>query len=403
MYMKKIIIVFYLALFIFSCQNTNSQSNNESESDSLAQKTGKIIVGAERLDEYLPSIWGEKVALVANQSSLVGKEHLIDVLLAKKINVVKVFAPEHGFRGNADRGAKVDNEVDKKTGVSIVSLFGKNNKPSSEALADIDVVIFDIQDAGARFFTYISTLHKIMEACAENNKRLIVLDRPNPLGDYVDGPVRKKGFESFVGMHQIPIVHGLTVGELALMINGEGWLPNAAQCSLTVVEIENYTHDKVYELPVKPSPNLPNYLSLRLYPSLCLFEATEISIGRGTQFPFQVVGYPDKKFGVFTFTPQDIEGMQTDPEQEGKLCYGIDLRGESKDVKFTLKYIIEFYQKSDFKETFFKREKWFNLLVGNDKVLQQIKQGLSEEAIRKTWQADLDAYKEIRKHYLLYD
>jgi len=403
MYMKNLGIPFFIVLLIFSCQNINSQNDNEQKKDSLAQKADKIIVGAERLDEYLPLIWGEKVALVANQSSLVGEIHLLDILVEKKINVVKVFAPEHGFRGNADRGASIDNEVDKKTGVAIVSLFGKDNKPTAEALADVDVVIFDIQDAGARFFTYISTLHKVMEACAENNKRLIVLDRPNPLGDYVDGPVRKQGFESFVGMHAIPVVHGLTVGELALMINGEGWLPKGAQCNLTVVEIQNYTHNKVYELPVKPSPNLPNYLSLRLYPSLCFFEATEISIGRGTEFPFQVIGYPDKKFGNFTFTPRDIEGMQTNPEQEGKLCYGIDLRNENKEVKFTLKYIIDFYQKSDFKETFFKREKWFNLLAGNDILLQQIKQGLSEEEIRETWQSDLNGYKEMRKHYLLYD
>ena len=340
--------------------------------------------------------------MVANQSSTIKKEHLVDVLLEKKINITKVFAPEHGFRGNADRGAHINNEIDEKTGLPIIGMFGKNKKPSAEALVDVDIVIFDIQDAGARFFTYISSMHYVMEACAENNKTLIILDRPNPLGDYVDGPIREDGFESFVGLHKIPIIHGLTVAELAQMINGEKWLENEVQCDLKIVKVENYEHNMQYVLPIKPSPNLPNYLSLRLYPSLCFFEATEISVGRGTEFPFQVVGYPDSIFGDFTFVPQDIEGMQINPVQENKTCFGIDLREKNTDVKFTLKYVIDFYNKSSFKDSFFKRERWFNLLAGNDKLLKQIKAGLSEEEIKKSWQNDLDKYNEMREKYLLY-
>ncbi len=401
--MKYLQILLLINFLGFSCQNTISQSNAQNEKQDSTQIDSQIMVGAERLDEYLPLLWGEKVALVANQSSLVAEKHLLDVLVEKKINVVKIFALEHGFRGNAERGATIKNGTDEKTGVPIVSLFGKGHKPTPESLANVDIVVFDIQDAGARFFTYISSMHNIMEACAENNIKLLILDRPNPLGDYVDGPIRQKGFESFVGMHPIPIVHGLTVGELALMINGEGWLKDGKQCNVTIIEIANYKHSTVYELPVRPSPNLPNYLSLRLYPSLCLFESTQISIGRGTDFPFQVIGYPDAKFGKFTFTPHDIEGVQMNPEQEGKLCYGIDLRNEKKDAKFTLKYIIDFYNKSDFKTTFFAREKWFNLLIGNDAILKMIKEGKSEDEIRQTWQADLEKYKEMRKHYLLYD
>lgn len=404
-------IIYTLSVFIilitFSCQNTNSQnSKDKSEQDSIPATAEKkeIIVGAARLDNYLTDLFGKKVALVANQSALVGEKHLVDVLLEKQVELVKVFAPEHGFRGNADRGKQISDEVDRKTGLPIISMFGKNKKPSAEALADVDVVIFDIQDAGARFFTYISSMHYVMEACAENNKKLIILDRPNPLGDYVDGPIRENGFESFVGVHPIPIVHGLTVGELAQMINGEKWLKNEVQCKLKIVKVENYNHSMKYELPVKPSPNLPNYLSLRLYPSLCFFEATEISIGRGTKFPFQVIGYPNKSFGNFTFTPQDMEGMQINPVQEGKTCYGIDLRNQKpENIKFTLKYVIDFYRKADFKETFFKRENWFNLLAGNDKLIKQIKQGLNEKEIKETWQADLEAYKKMREKYLLYE
>jgi len=368
----------------------------------LEENRDKIKVGAEQLDKYLPLLVGKNVALVGNQSSLVGGKHLVDVLIANKVNIVKVFAPEHGFRGNIDRGEHIDNEVDGKTGLPIIGMFGKNKKPSAEALNDVDIVIFDIQDAGVRFFTYISSMHYVMEACAENNKKLIILDRPNPLGDYIAGPIREEKFKSFVGTHPIPIVHGLTVGELALMINGEKWLENGIQADIEIIKIENYNHSMRYELSVKPSPNLPNYLSIRLYPSLCFFEATDVSIGRGTDFPFQVVGYPDKVFGTYTFEPEDREGMQMNPTQEGKICYGLDLRNVNDTTQFTLKYIIDFYQKANFKETFFTRESFFNLLAGNDKLLKQIKDGLSEQEIVNSWQPDLEKYKLMRMKYLLY-
>jgi uncharacterized protein YbbC (DUF1343 family) len=319
------------------------------------------------------------------------------------VNIVKIFALEHGFRGNIERGGQVNNEKDEKTGIPIVSLFGKNRRPTNDQLADIDIVVFDVQDVGARFFTYISSLQEIMEACATNSKSLLILDRPNPLGDYVDGPVRQPKFKSFVGTHAIPLVHGLTVGELALMINGEKWLENGNKCKLGVVKVKNYKHSDLYVLPVKPSPNLPNQLAIRLYPSLCLFEATQVSIGRGTQFPFTVIGYPDPTFGDSLFIPKDLPGMQMDPEQEGKICYGIDLRGSNPDtIHFTLKYIIDFYNKFPDKSKFFSRPEWFNLLAGNDLLINQIKSGLSESEIKKSWKDELDKYKEMRKKYLLY-
>ena len=284
-------------------------------------------------------------------------------------------------------------------------MFGKNRRPTDEQMKDLDVMLFDIQDAGARFFTYISSMNEVMEACANNKKPLIVLDRPNPLGDYVDGPIRQEGFKSFVGMHAIPVVHGLTVGELAQMINGENWLEEGKQCELTIIKMENYDHNMHYSLPVKPSPNLPNDLSLRLYPSLCFFEATEVSIGRGTTFPFQVVAYPVPDFGDSLFIPQDIKGMQMNPIQEGKVCYGVDLRNANPDtIKFTLKYIIDFSKKiNSVGDTLITNERWFNLLAGNDILLQQIKDGLSEKDIKKSWEKELLEYKKMRKKYLLYD
>jgi len=390
-------------ILISSCGT--SQDNKSTKKNKLDKPLVKqeIIAGAEQSELYLDLLKNKKVALVVNQSSLVKKQHLLDFLLEKKVNVVKIFAPEHGFRGNEDRGKHISNDIDKKTGIPIISMFGKNRRPQNKQLQDIDIVIFDIQDAGARFFTYISSMHEVMEACAINNKLLIVLDRPNPLGDYIDGPIRQEQFKSFVGMHAIPIVHGLTVGELAQMINGEGWLENKNKCKLKIIKVKNYDHSMQYNLPVKPSPNLPNQLSIRLYPSLCFFEATNISIGRGTKFPFQVVAYPDKIFGDSLFIPKDIKGMQLNPIQEGKVCYGVDLRSlQPKNQKFTLKYIINFYQKSNFKDKFFSRERWFKLLSGNDILINQIKNGLSEEEIKKTWKKELTEYKLMRKKYLLY-
>lgn len=363
----------------------------------------QVLVGAEQSQLYLPLLQGKKVGLVGNQTSILpqsANKHVVDLLLEKGVQVKKVFVPEHGFRGTADAGEKVDNSVDQKTGLPIISLYGNNKKPSADQIKDLDVVIFDLQDVGTRFFTYISTMHYVMEACAEQGKKVIIFDRPNPNGGYIDGPMLKPGFESFVGMHNIPIVHGLTVGELAQMINGEKWLKVGLTVDLEVIPVANWTHSQAYNLPIKPSPNLPNDLSIKLYPSTCLFEGTVTSLGRGTYFPFQVYGYPDPKFGDFTFTPVSIDGMSKTPPHQDKLCYGRDLRGESMDHQFTLSYLLEAFQKSGMKEKFFNN--YFNTLVGTDELKKQILAGKSEAEIRESWKAGLAEYKLKRDRYLIY-
>ena len=371
--------------------------------NNAASYAQQILVGAEQAQLYLSQLQGKKVGIVGNQTSILpqsNQQHLVDFLLENKIQVLKVFVPEHGFRGTADAGEKVNNSIDAKTGLPIVSLYGANKKPSAEQLKDLDVLVFDLQDVGVRFFTYISTLHYVMEACAEQGKPLILLDRPNPNGNYVDGPMLKKGFESFVGMHPIPIVHGLSIGELAQMINGEKWLKGGLKVNLSVVPVANWNHDTPYELPVKPSPNLPNALSISLYPSTCLFEGTVVSLGRGTFFPFQVYGYPDAKFGDFSFTPVAIDGMSKTPPHQDKLCYGRDLRTESLEQPFTLSYLLEAYQRSEMKEKFFNS--YFNTLVGTDELKKQILAGKTATEIRETWQQGLTGYAKLRKKYLLY-
>lgn len=403
--MKILTRLLIILMSVCSCFGSSCNSQKESKLENETKIVeNKIISGAEQPQYYLDLIKDKRIGLVVNQTSRVGDKYLLDFLLEKKINVIKIFAPEHGFRGNVDRGDHVKSDIDKTTGIPIVSMFGKNKRPADEQLKDLDIVVFDIQDVGVRFFTYISSMHEVMEACAKNSKQLIVLDRPNPLGDYIDGPVRQEKFKSFVGMHPIPIVHGLTVGELARMINGEKWLEGGKKCNLVVIKVANYNHSMHYSLPVKPSPNLTNDLSVRLYPSLCLFEATEISIGRGTLFPFQVIAYPDPNMGDSLFIPKDIEGMQKDPEQEGKVCYGVDLRKlQANEIRFTLKYFIDFYNQFKEKDKFFSRPEWFNLLAGNDILIEQIKKGLSETKIKASWKTELDAYKEMRMKYLLYE
>lgn len=362
-----------------------------------------IKLGADRFDVLLPALKNKKVALVVNHTSCkTDGTHLLDALLANNVDVVKVFAPEHGFRGDADAGEKVVNGKDVKTGLPLFSLYGKTKKPTPEMLSDVDIVIFDIQDVGARFYTYISTMHHVMDACAENRKKMIVLDRPNP-HDYIDGPVLRPAYKSFVGMHPIPVLHGLTVGELAEMINGEGWLTASKKCDLSVIPVLGWKHRDKYSLPIKPSPNLPNDQSIKLYASLCFFEATNVSVGRGTYYPFQMIGYPDPKFGSFTFTPESLEGFDKNPLQKDKLCYGLDLRNENLDSGFTLKYLISFYKKSGQGAKFFKSPKFMNLLSGSAQLQNQILSGMSEKEIRKTWNADLEKYKKIRKKYLLYE
>ena len=359
----------------------------------------KITIGAEQLELYLNLLKNKSIALMVNPSSLVGKSHLVDTLIASGINIKKIFSPEHGFRGTADAGEKISNETDIKTGLPVISLYGDNRKPTEAQLKDIDVIVFDIQDVGVRFFTYISSMHYLMQACANYGKKIIVLDRPNPNGYYVDGPVLEMSYKSFVGMHPIPIVHALTVGELAQMINGEKWLDSNKVCDLTVIPLKNYDHKMNYTLPVKPSPNLPNDLAIQFYPSLCLFEGTIISVGRGTDSPFQIIGAPKKEYGKFEFTPKSTSGAKK-PLYENQLCYGIDVRKYSSKKGFYLNFLIELYQKSPEKDKFFNS--FFNKLAGNKTLQEQLKQGLKEEEIRKSWQADLTKYKSIRKKYLLY-
>lgn len=365
-------------------------------------KSEQIRTGAEQPEKYLHLLKEKKVGLIVNQSSLVGEQHLLDFLLENEIDVVKVFSPEHGFRGDADAGEKITDERDSKTGLPIVSLYGKNKKPTVEQLSEIDLLIFDIQDVGVRFYTYISTLHYVMESCAENKKELLVLDRPNPNGDYLAGPVLKKEFQSFVGMHPIPIVHGCTVGELAQMINGEAWLKDGVNCRLNIIPAAGYNHNHSWSLKVKPSPNLPNDLSIRLYPSLCFFEATHASIGRGTQFPFQVIGFPDEKFGKFSFIPESIDGMAKNPKQKGKVCYGYDLRNELLDHRFSISYFLDFYTKFENEEDFISSERWFNLLAGTDQLIKDIRAGKELEEIESSWNGELINYKKMRNKYLLY-
>lgn len=397
--MHKIFILLFLV--ILSCGNKN---NTPPQIKPETEIKG-IIYGNEQSETYLALLKGKNIAVAGNQTSFIESKnmHLIDFLIKNKINIIKIFSPEHGFRGNADRGHSVESSIDSITGIPIVSLFGKNKKPQPETMKDIDILIFDIQDVGARFYTYISSMHYIMEACAENNVKFMVLDRPNPLGDYVDGPVLKKEFSSFVGVDPLPVVHGLTIGELTQMINGEKWLKNGIQCDLEVIKMKNYSHKIIPHIKIKPSPNLPNDISIRLYPSLCFFEATQISVGRGTEFPFQIIGYPDTIFGKFTFTPQDMPGMQMNPTQEGKTCYGLDLRNENLETKFTLKYLIFFFNNFKNKGHFITRKRWFNLLSGNSELQKQILSGMSEDEIRETWQKDLINYKKKREKYLLYE
>ncbi len=361
-----------------------------------SQSFQKIIPAAELTSQYYPLIKNKRVALLGNQTSKIGNIHLLDTLLKSGINVKKIFCPEHGFRGNLGAGEKVKTSIDSATGIHIISLYGKHFKPKPAELSDVDVVIFDIQDVGVRFYTYLSTLHYMMEACAENNKKLIVLDRPNPNGFYIDGPVLNLKYKSFVGLHPVPIVYGMTIGEYALMINGEHWLKNKIHCNLTVIPCNNYTHSSRYELPERPSPNLLNMHSVYLYPSLALFEGTCINVGRGTSFPFQVFGHPLLKYCDFTYTPDSKELNQE------RICQGVDLRKYNlpDSDKFTLKWIIFAYDNFPKNQDFFNE--FFYNLSGNDELIKQIMQGTSEIEIRKSWKNDIDKFKEIRKKYLLY-
>lgn len=377
-------------------------SSNKASSQTKSNSQSIIVPGADQLEAYLPLLKGKKVGIMGNQTSVIGKDHLVDVLLREGVDVKFAFAPEHGFRGDIERGEKVSNDKDDKTGLPLYSLYGKNEKADS-IVNSVDVMIFDLQDVGARFYTYITSMHRVMQLATNHGKKVIVLDRPNPNGDQVDGPVRKDDkFKSNVSYHKIAMIHGLTVGELAHMINGEKWLEKGAQCDLTVIPVKNYDHSMKYELPVIPSPSLPTYNSVRLYMSLCLFEGTDINVGRGTDWPFEVLGYPNPVFGDFTFTPGTRPGMVAHVENKGELCYGLDLRKNDPAHKFTLKYLIDFYNKSDFKDTFFVRADFFDKLAGTDQLRKQIIAGKTEDQIKKSWEKELKEYKQMRKKYLLY-
>lgn len=366
------------------------------------------IPGAYSTGDYLELLSGKKIALVANQTSVIRTSsgtsytHLVDSLMSLRIDITKVFAPEHGFRGQLDAGEKVEDQKDPKTGLPIISLYGKNKKPTGEQLAGIDLVVFDIQDVGVRFYTYISTLHYIMEACAENSIPLIVLDRPNPNGHYVDGPILEPEFKSFVGMHPVPVVYGMTIGEYARMINGEKWLNNGLQCKLTVIELQGYDHNTRYELPVKPSPNLPNAQAINLYPSLCFFEGTSISCGRGTEKQFQIFGSPELPEALYTYTfkPEPNFGSKY-PKHQGKLCFGRNLQKTDRLSAVNLEWLIESYQNHKDKDSFFND--FFVKLAGTANLRENIEKGISPNSIRDQWEKNLGTFKAKRKKYLLYD
>ncbi len=361
-------------------------------------KAQEIITGANQIDLYLPLLKDQKIGVIANQTSMINSTHLIDTLLARDIDILKVFSPEHGFRGDADAGEKINHTIDKKTNIPIMSLYGDQKKPTSEQLKDIDVLVFDIQDVGARFYTYISTLHYVMEAAGENNITLILLDRPNPNGHYIDGPIREKKYTSFVGMHPVPIVHGMTIGEYANMLNGEKWI--SKKCDLKVIKIKNYNRKMRYELPIKPSPNLPNSRAINLYPTLCLFEGTNISVGRGTDYPFQHFGSPFLNDN-YSFTPKSNSGSKN-PKHNNIKCFGIDLREPLNYFNtINLSWIIYAYNHSSNQEDFFNS--FFEKLAGTDKLRQQIISGKNEKTIKDSWKKDIEKFKKIRKKYLLYN
>ncbi len=390
----------------------NTEADNKIENINSEQNISEtLILGANKTEDYLPFLRNKKIAVVGNQSSLILSNseekgtptytHLVDSLVSLKLDVLKVFAPEHGFRGTADAGEAIKDGKDVKTGLPIISLYGDNKKPKKEQLKDIEVIVFDLQDVGARFYTYISSLHYVMEACAENNIQLILLDRPNPNGHYVDGPTLKPEHSSFVGMHPIPVVHGLTMGEYALMINGENWLKNGVQCKLQVIKMDNYNHDLKYELPVKPSPNLPNSKAINLYPSLCFFEGTNAKVGRGTNKQFQVYGSPflNKKDYSYLYSPESLEGAKN-PKHLGEVCYGEDLKETPLLNEINLNWLINAYENTASQKDFFNS--FFTKLAGGIELQQQIEAGLSEEQIKKSWLPGLEEFKTKRKAYLLY-
>ena len=387
--MKKILLIVILTCITFYCQANQN----------------RVIVGAEQTNVYLPLLKNKRIAIFSNHTGMIGNKHLLDVLLENKINVVAIFSPEHGFRGNADAGEHVSSSVDSKTGVPILSLYdGKLGRPSEESMRTFDLLIVDIQDVGLRFYTYYASMVRLMDACAEYNRKMLILDRPNPNGHYVDGPILDMKYKSSVGWLPIPIVHGMTLGELALMVNGERWLPASRICDITVIKCKNYTHQTMYELPIPPSPNLPNMKAVYLYPSTCYFEATPVSLGRGTQLPFQIYGHPNMLGYDYTFTPQSIPGAKN-PPQLNRICHGVNLSELSNEEIWKkgvdLSYLIDAYRNLNMDDYFFRP--FFELLTGRDYVRKMIKQGKNADEIKAMWKEDVEKFKIQRKPYLIYE
>ena len=387
--MKKILFIVILAFITLHCQ----------------AKQSRVIVGAEQTNDYLPILKNKRIAVFSNHTGMVGNKHLLDVLLENKINVVAIFSPEHGFRGNADAGEHVSSSVDQKTGVPILSLYdGQLGKPSEDSMRKFDLLIVDIQDVGLRFYTYYASMVRLMDACAEYNRKMLILDRPNPNGHYVDGPILDMKYKSGVGWLPIPVVHGMTLGELALMVNGEHWLPASRICDITVIKCKNYTHQTMYQLPIPPSPNLPNMKAVYLYPSICYFEATPVSLGRGTQLPFQVYGHPNMTGYNYSFTPQSTSGAKN-PPQLGRLCHGVNLselsEEEIRKKGVDLSYLIDAYRNLNMDDYFFRP--FFERLIGTDYVRKMIEQGKDADEIKAMWKEDVEKFKVQRRPYLLYE
>lgn len=387
--MKKILFIVILAFITLHCQ----------------AKQSRVIVGAEQTNDYLPILKNKRIAIFSNHTGMVENKHLLDVLLENKINVVAIFSPEHGFRGNADAGEHVSSSVDPKTGVPILSLYdGQLGKPSEESMRKFDLLIVDIQDVGLRFYTYYASMVRLMDACAEYNRKMLILDRPNPNGHYVDGPILDMKYKSGVGWLPIPVVHGMTLGELALMVNGERWLPASRICDVTVIKCKNYTHQTMYQLPIPPSPNLPNMKAVYLYPSICYFEATPVSLGRGTQLPFQVYGHPNMTGYNYSFTPHSTSGAKS-PPQLGRLCHGVNLselsEEEIRKKGVDLSYLIDAYRNLNMDDYFFRP--FFERLIGTDYVRKMIEQGKDADEIKAMWKEDVEKFKVQRRPYLLYE
>ena len=395
--------MFFFVFLLFSCQSHQSPNVNEGQNKDRVLEDSTLVLGAERIEDLLRRIDGKSVALVGNQSSMVNSTtHLVDTILARGVNLLKVFSPEHGFRGTASAGEKINNSLDSKTGLPIVSLYGRHKKPTADDLAGVELVIFDIQDVGVRFYTYISTLHYVMEACAELQIPLLVLDRPNPNGDYVDGPVLELEHKSFVGMHPVPIVHGMTIGEYARMINGEYWLKDSLRCALSVLNCLNYTHNLFYDLPIPPSPNLRSAISIRLYPSLCLFEGTSVSVGRGTASPFELYGHPRMSKESFRFTPKAQLGAMN-PKHEELTCGGFYLGELPMTTKFSISYLLKAISLLKDPAGLIDKKSFFIKLAGTETLYNQIISGWSEQEIRATWAKDLANYNKMRSKYIQYN